>query len=318
MKALYDGQGRTTRQNAHTEFLNMREAVSAPICVGQQSFYKYDEAVNQRFVILEHNDGEHTEEMTRHFRQLKTIVEPTGLGQILAQLIAWRKLIHENLKPAQQAVQDQLKNRMGYRRVKTRFIENWGSIITPLLILIDAGEIAYPMSKKEILDDAAARIIDHSEKAVSEGVIGEFFAFIQTQYGRKGGLDDRHVFLYEPEDGEKELRLRLKELHRLFCADINRQGDASVTAPSYRELLSALKSVNDGKAYIGESKTYMGYIRPAGSDMPVGKYEGEVLKFTYAVKHCHRLLYDPLGIELAEIQYADTIEPVPDREPVSI
>ncbi|WP_289030822.1 DNA primase, partial [uncultured Algoriphagus sp.] len=52
-KAFYDGKSRTTRQSAQNDFLKNKPIKAALLTCGQEPFYQYDEAVNNRFVMVE-------------------------------------------------------------------------------------------------------------------------------------------------------------------------------------------------------------------------------------------------------------------------
>jgi DNA primase catalytic core len=229
IKGWYDGMSRATRRSAHNEFVRNDPISAGVICEAQFDFYQYDEAVNNRFIFEEMPERKLD---ARVLAELK-IIEARGVTHFLPEWITYRQLIAEKYADEQLETEIELRDRTRSTRVLARIVENWAMVITPLLILIKAGKIEYPLSPKAILDDAAEHIIDHARKALQKGILSEWWDFIITMYGKNGWLDDRNVFFYEKEN---EVRIHFPSAYQLFKKFISQSGDRSITVPSKTEL----------------------------------------------------------------------------------
>lgn len=301
-KGWYDGMSRATRRSAHNEFINNKPILSGVIFEAQFDFYQYDEAVNNRFVIEEMPERK-LDPIALNDIQL---MEARGLCHFLSEWITYRPLIQEKYQAEQLEIEMELRKRTAKTKVLARIVENWAMLITPLMILIKSGKIEYPMSIKQILDNAAEHIIDHVKKAVSKGIISEFWDFIITMYGKNGWLDDRNVFFF---DKENEIRIHFPSTYQLFKKFINQSGDKSITIPSKSELEKRLMQPENGYKAKMEGAA-MGYrrINILGSDRILTKDIGN--KRVPQLGKRTALCFDNaiLKLELPEINYEDDTE----------
>ncbi|MEL6132461.1 MAG: hypothetical protein AAFR59_03755 [Bacteroidota bacterium] len=303
-KALYDGKTRSRRQDAHSDRLSNKPAKACLLALGQEHFYTYDEAVNNRFCVVEWPQD--PPRNLEAYEKLTKVVEPEGLGHILEAWLMHRAVIQENYAQAFKVVEKELRKRIGTRKVLDRLIQNWAILTTPLLILIKKGLIRYPWSVTKVLDHAEASIISHAKKAIKQGILGEFWAFIAQEYGRS--IDHTMVFVYEPSGKTPEVRIRFKPLLGMFKAHLKRMGDNSIQLPSEQNLKN---KVLKHPAFNQESNTVMGYIKDKEGRIKMlhkqlenGKIESRP---ALATRKCLRFdkvkLEAHEGIQLVEIDY---------------
>ena len=308
-KAVYDGKSRAVRQNAQSEFLKNKPVRATLLCCGQEAFYQYDEAVPNRFIVAEF------EKRTFHkpsYNELRAI-ERGGISHILEELLLHRSLIKEKFNAARIYLENTLGDRVADIEVLDRLVQNWAITIAPLLILIKSGKIEYPWTMDEIVDHAEQSIRDHAKKSISLGVVGEFWAFIQSEFGHS--LDDRLVFFYKE---KKELRMRFREVYRRFIKYLNSSGDRTIQAPTEQNLKRKITDKNQIEAYVGESKTYMGFVRDAEGKLIYNQGEpGEQSRPVYDVKTCLRFDLEKLDIQISNIRYASQMPRTEDSEPLN-
>lgn len=305
-KAMYDGKGRATRQNAHTENLRNKPTTAALLALGQEHFYTYDEAVNNRFIVIEWPEKPIRD--FEEFNRLK-VIEEGGVSHLTSELLKHRAFIKNEYRDRLREVEQYLREKLTGQNILDRLIQNWAIVCTPILMLIRAGLMNYPYSPKEILDHAIEQIRLHSMKATRLGIMGEWWNYIATEYGRT--LDDRMVFLYT--DGDTpELRIRYKEAVNGFIKYVKDRGDKSVEIPSKNNLQRKLKDLADKGIYIKDETVYMGYVRNADGTL---RYKAKVdtdgnatgRSLIYAKQYCMRFYYNKLveeyGLQLTEIRY---------------
>lgn len=309
VKSAYDGKSRAVRQNAHTDLLKNSPIHAAVLCLGQESFYQTDEAVPNRFVIREWQKRDFDAAAKRRFSDLK-MMEAAGIGHLTEMLLMKRAAIENNFAEKMLAVEQHLKKQIANsgEDVLDRLIQNWAMLLTPLLILIREGHINYPLTPKQILDDAVESILDHARKSMQLGIAGEFWSFIESEYG--GTLDHTAVFYYEPEN---EVRIRFKPCYSKFSEWLKRRDDKSTVNPGAKNIQDKLREM---PAFEKESTTYMGYVLDHNGRVKMTYKDGQESQPIYAKKHCMCFKLDKLGIQLREIDYGTPDTPQ-EPEPIT-
>ena len=294
-KAFYDGKSRTTRQSAQNDFLKNKSVKGALLTCGQEPFYQYDEAVNNRFVMVEFHERDFD---TEAYYQLK-YMEDGGIFNITEDLLKHRKFIEENFRQRLQEVEANLTQRLKGRKVLERLVQNWAIVITPLLMLVRGGHISYPIQVREILEMATQSILAHANKAYKKGILGEFWAFIESTYGRK--IDDRDIFVYQ----NSELRIRFRSVLNHFKEYIRGLGDRTIDIPSESNLR---KKLEKHEAFLNETQTWMGFKRDAeGRILTKTSKEGSLVP-VYQKKQCMCFDLSILGLNLTEISALGQID----------
>ena len=302
-KAFYDGKSRTTRQSAQSEFLKNKMVKACLLTCGQEPFYTYDEAVNNRFLMVEFHPRDFNLDA---YSQLK-YMEDGGLFHITEQFLQHRRFIEEQYRTRMHDVERTLKRRLGERKVLERLVQNWAIVLTPLLMLIREGLIEYPLTVKEILDMATDSILAHANKAYKKGILGEFWAFIETAYGRK--VDDRDIFVFQG----TELRIRFRPVLNHFKEYIRALGDKTIEAPSESNLRRKLER---HEAFLNETQTWMGFKRDPAGKIIYKKTTSDQLIPVYQKKQCMCFDLSKLGLSLTDVAAAghvdeEDIEPEP-------
>lgn len=251
-KGFYDGSGRAKRVDATSDFLVTEPISAGIITAGQEPFYEYDEALNNRFCIVELP----TREFNTKLKMELDLMEANGLGHLLAEILSHRAMIETHYQEAHMEIVQKITEGLSGHKVLHRMTENWASVITPIILLIRHVDFPYPFNEEEIVQRAVQRILTHAGKALQEGILGVFWNFIQTRYNKPGWLDDTTAFVMEGK--KRELRLRFSQCYDLFVDHIKRKGDKGITLPKSKNLKDKLKGL---PAFIGEDNIAMGFKR---------------------------------------------------------
>jgi hypothetical protein len=173
---------------------------SAVVIMGQEEIFQ-KKAINHRCVVVELPERSYTQAERTAFNELKE-AEKLGLGQIFVALCGSRAMIEEGFDRKFRQIQEQIDKRIEARTGNTeRLIRNWSNMLSPLMLMIEAGQIDFIKSPAEILDHAAQQIQHHDSKMTAQGLMQLFFEdFISAYYMEpRYNLHHNHVFHLEVE-----------------------------------------------------------------------------------------------------------------------
>lgn len=270
-KAWYDGEARRkgnmrSRGKTTAELPN-----SAQIFTGQESFYEHEASVS-RGIICDFTKTKFTAEEMLLKNQLNEM-EAYGLTSMTAYFLKNRTLIEEHLSTVHQSLEVKLR-----KLCKTfnpsispdaRLFFNWSCVISPLLIFIDHKVIEYHLSKDEIINYAAQRIIAQALKMEKEGTLSLFFEFIMAEYGAPRGIDHQDVFVIEG-----KIRIRFATCYPKFAVWLRRSGKKIESARRddiHRKLTEHPAFVKEANAgmWIGYRKNESGRVRLDNNGKPI-------------------------------------------------
>lgn len=195
LKSLYEGRLGEKMAGAHTKEMYSGLATSASVLIGQESI-THLRAIAERCISSVIEKRKYSAIERRAFNELKSEIEPNGLGQVFAQLSLHRELIDRKFTERFQKTQNDIALRMEASTSSERFIRNWACMLTPMFILMSEGIIDYPKSIDWLLTFAAKEIQKQEKSMVSQGLLGIFFHdFIEPFYmDKQYGLTHNHVF----------------------------------------------------------------------------------------------------------------------------
>lgn len=263
LKGSYDNQTRPRMAGPRSNEIDFGKVTSAVIGMGQEFDIYRQEAVATRSIFLECTKEHHSKEEGERYLDLKRIEVDEGLCHITAEFFAFRPVIKKHFKDKVSDLESRLKSMVKGTGIDSRLFFNWAVILAPTYILLEQGLITYPLSIKEILEYAVARIEDHASKLISKGVLEVFFSFIEAFYlDRAYELTDNHVW---HDEGAGTLNIAFSKVYPKFLRYIKStaNGIENISPADIKRRMKKHPAFIPGPSGGGHNKVWLGYERDA-------------------------------------------------------
>lgn len=262
-KNWYGRTGRRRMAGPHTAQVDESNVEGVVVLMGQEPIYRRDE-LDMRCVIVELPDREDTarsgEESSRYY-DLMEMGTGGALTHITTAFFAERERIARDLVPTVKRIEGQLKSLPLIRNAAPRFHQNWAMLLAPLVILIRAGRIDYPLDEIQLLEMAGDNIARHLAQGQAGGKAGIFWEWVVQAHHRRE-IDDRIVFLAQGHDLDGKpcsvLRVQYGKAYTLF-EDWLRKTRRNTELQNF--------SAKDMKIYL---TGHPGFLRESRKNMQIG------------------------------------------------
>lgn len=226
VKSSYDRTGRTIAKFTNDDQIK-RVKFNSPFMISGQDipgFGASDPAIFSRGIALFFRKTAHTKEDVARLDELMGQLK-RGMTHITASLLRHRKLIIEKFKDRFTKVRDALMD-AGGGGMDARLVQNYTCILTPALILSDAGIIDLGKTEEFLIKICAEKIRHQNDMLAQNDELAMFWATIDTlfhmqDHNGNDSIRDKHEIRIEAD----RIYLRLDKIHERyarFCQKNNR------------------------------------------------------------------------------------------------
>lgn len=254
VKSAFDRTGRTIAKFTNDDAVKRVEYKSCMMISGQDipGQGATDSAITSRGIICFFRTAKFSQEEKERVKQFEEFQDKYGLTNIIGDIIRHRKLIEEHLSTKFSDLQGKLSSLLIERKteVSGRIMDIHVALITPSLILQEAGHIDLAKTEEELIELMYQKATAHHELNESQNEVSGFWEIFETLYylqdeRNNDNLRDGYEFRIK----EDEIAIRVSRVYDRYARyarknnktflDKNTLGEYLKNHPAYKGVKSA-------------------------------------------------------------------------------
>ena len=237
IKTIADGGGRLSGQKTGGNETKSTLTRSTAIVCGQDVPAR-DAAILTRCLINEFSEAGKDANDLSAYERLIELRHERKLTAVTCEVLGYRDAVMAYRKRVP-AVQRELKEvcaKLIERRPDDRAILNVASVLTPLLLLEEAG-LKLPFTLDEARTLMAARLKLQTQIQATTNDVEQYFGVVASMIGREV-LESVHFKIQKETDGKTKLFLRVNQVHGAYLTAAQRQNKAALGSATVRGYLA--------------------------------------------------------------------------------
>ncbi len=237
IKSIADGGGRLSGQKSGGNETKSTIMRSAAIVCGQDIPAK-DAAILTRCLVNEFSEASKDKNDLDAYNRLVELRQERKLTAVTCELMKYRDAVagYQKRLPAVQREMKEVCLKMLGRRPDDRTILNITSVLTPLMLLAEAG-LELPFTIEEARDELMMRVRMQVKIQETTNDVEQYFNVVASMIGKEV-IEGTHYKIQREVDGKTKLFLRVNQVHGAYLVAAQRQGKAALGTATVRGYLA--------------------------------------------------------------------------------